>query len=47
MSATTFQKLLNDKHVKETGNQLEFLLFQDVIKSIGDLDAVFLLKQAS
>ncbi|CAM4978039.1 unnamed protein product [Rotaria socialis] len=47
MTATTPQKLLNGKHIKETGNQLEFLLFGGIAKSIGDLDAIYLLQQTS
>jgi hypothetical protein len=47
MSSATPQKLLNGKYVKEAGNQLEFLLFGDIMKSIGDLDAIYLLKQTS
>ncbi|CAF5125722.1 unnamed protein product [Rotaria sp. Silwood1] len=47
MSATTPQKRLNGKYINEAGNQLEFLLFDDTLKSIGDLDAIYLLKQAS
>jgi hypothetical protein len=33
--------------ISEAGNQLEFLLFGDVMKSIGDLDAIYLLKKES
>ncbi|CAF5077373.1 unnamed protein product, partial [Rotaria sp. Silwood1] len=47
MSSTRPAKLLNGKFVKEAGNQLEILLFGNVVKSIGDLDSIFLLKSTS
>ncbi|CAF1507407.1 unnamed protein product, partial [Didymodactylos carnosus] len=47
MSATTPAKLLHGKLIKEAGNQLEILLFGNVVKSIGDLDSIFLLKSTS
>ena len=31
----------------QIGNQLEILLFGDIVKSVGDLDAIFLLKTTS
>ncbi|CAF3813734.1 unnamed protein product [Rotaria magnacalcarata] len=47
MNSTTPTKLLNGKLIKQVGNQLEILLFGNVVKSIGDLDLMFLLKSAS
>jgi hypothetical protein len=47
MLATTPEKLLNGKLIKEDGNQLEILLFGNVVKSVGDLDSIFLLKSTS
>jgi hypothetical protein len=47
MLATIPEKLLNAKLIKEAGNQLEILLFGNVVKSVGDLDSIFLLKSTN
>lgn len=47
MTATTPPKLLNCKNVREAGNQLEYLLFGDILNSMGDQDSKFLLRKTS